>query len=232
MSKTNTKAATMNNKNQRQFNEQMACNSFAWFANDILKRRGKPKIKGTDFYFLITPDNKEVIKKLVRYFCGQPGELDLDKGVMLQGPCGTGKTELMKCLQLWVDNTPRRFRIADCRDIQKEAIKNGFEALVKYTKNSYNFKNNAHHRDNGSITYCFDDFGAENISKFYGNEVNVMLELIQDRYREFEDTGMKTHGTTNLRDGDLIEEKYDKRVRDRLRQMFNFVELGGKTFRI
>lgn len=214
----------MTPKKAHQFNSKEACNSFAAFLVAMLKAEKKPT-------FTFTPENKTVIKKLVHYFCGQEDcGLDLLKGIFLRGPVGTGKSAIMRAFALWL-STPNRFRIVECRDIQKQALKDGFDSLLKYSVHSYNFKNGFYHRENGGIVYCFDDLGAEKLTKYYGNEINVMAEVLQDRYREFDITRLKTHITSNLKDGDLIEEMYTLRIRDRLREMLNFVDMPGPSFR-
>lgn len=181
--------------------------------------------------FIITPQNEIVIKQLVKYFCNIPQDkVDLTKGIFLRGPYGTGKTLIMTAFSNWPLNK-RKFRLKKCRDIQKDAANEGFEALIKYTKKSYNFKNQTHAKENGPIDYCFDDLGAEKVTKFYGTEINVMEELILDRYDEFLETKMITHATSNIKDGDLIEKYYSGRSRDRMREMFNFVDLLGKSHR-
>lgn len=220
------------NKNTIQFNEEQELQKFVAFGTETLKKQKQL----TDAQaleeppFLITQYNSEPLKNMIKYFAGQPGKLLLNKGVMLMGPTGTGKTQIMRLFSLWLVNKPARFRMVNCRDVQREAVKNGFEALYKYSKHSYNY-NSGYHRDNGPVVYCFDDFGAENASKYYGVEINVMEELIQDRYNEMEETGMITHATTNIKDAQIFEDKYGPRVRDRLRQMFNLVEINGPSFR-
>lgn len=180
--------------------------------------------------FKVTIHNKGVIRNLVYYFSNQEGEYKLNKGLCLRGPFGTGKTTLMRAFASWQPNK-RPFRMVNTRDIQKDCAIQGFEALFKYSKHSYNYKHGVYARENGPITYNFDDWGAEKVTKFYGTEINVMEELLQDRYNEFTETGMLTHLTTNLKDGNLIEQMYGGRVRDRLREMFNFVDLLGETHR-
>lgn len=184
---------------------------------------GEPK-------FTLTKHNKEVIKILVYYFCNvEHPSINLRKGIYFRGPVGTGKTTLMRAFSTWCPYSI--FRMANCRYIQKQAVKNGFDALNKYSEQSYFFKHGNYHHSNGYIIYCFDDFGAENISKFYGNEINVMEELMQDRYDQFKLSGMKTHVTSNLKDGNLMEELYGPRVRDRIREMFNFIDIDEPTHR-
>lgn len=205
------------------FNEQIACFTYVKHLNNILQKEGKPD-------FTLTKDNRLVIKKLVYYFCRQPyADINLKKGICLQGPVGTGKSTIMRAFSIW--SPLSFFRMANCRDIQKEVASKGFPAITKYTAHSYNFKNGFYRPENGAIIYCFDDFGAEEKSKFYGTEINVMAELFEDRYQHFDINGMLTHMTTNIRDGAIYERDYNIRVRDRSRQMFNFIELGGPSFR-
>lgn len=70
--------------------------------------------------------------------------------------------------------------------------------------------------------YCFDDLGAEQSLKYYGNECNVMGEILLSRYEYFVSHDMTTHITTNLSASE-IEELYGNRVRSRMREMFNLI---------
>lgn len=80
-------------------------------------------------------------------------------------------------------------------------------------------------------TWCFDDFGLEAVSvKNYGNEANILEEIMLDRYDLALSVGMKTYITTNL-DVAMIEQNYGTRVRDRFRETMNVIKLTGETLR-
>ena len=77
-------------------------------------------------------------------------------------------------------------------------------------------------------TYCFDDLGTENNLKYFGNECNVMAEILLSRYDLFVSRQMLTHLTTNLNSSE-IENIYGTRVRSKLREMFNLVSFSEKA---
>ena len=77
---------------------------------------------------------------------------------------------------------------------------------------------------------AFDELGSETVpTGRYGNFENVMQYIFQsrydNRYHQF------THATTNFTI-DQIQDVYGERIYDRFKEMFNFVALRGKTFRI
>lgn len=202
------------------------CNAFVEFVNTTNKFSATP--------YVIRQENEGVIKKLVLYFMAHPeSKLDPKKGIYLYGPVGTGKTTLIRLLGAWLNKSGKHsFSFISCRDIQQEFAQGGYKELLKYTKKSYRMKNNFRLPENGAIVYCFDDFGSEGASMFYGNKVNVMEEVLQDRYREYEDFGMITHMTSNLKPNTtLMSERYTYRVSDRINGMFNLLELQGGSFR-
>ena len=105
------------------------------------------------------------------------------------------------------------FQIWSC-EVSFEFAKNGFEALQVYTQ-----KTPTQHRLAG---YCFDDLGAEKQIKHFGNDCNVMAEILMSRYEQFIENNTVTHITTNLSASEL-ENYYGNRVRSRLRNMFNLI---------
>jgi len=69
---------------------------------------------------------------------------------------------------------------------------------------------------------CFDDLGTESNLKYFGNECNVMAEILLSRYDLFISHSLLTHLTTNL-SATEIEKMYGNRLRSRLRAMFNLL---------
>ena len=180
-----------------------------------LERKGKQKF-GDGFSF--QPNDILLVKSLAAYFlqddvlCRQ-NEIDLDKGILLSGPIGCGKTSLMQLMQL-IPNQQKKFRFKSCRQISFEFIEDGYQVIHKYTRGDI-YKTNTY-------AYCFDDLGTESNIKYYGNECNVMAEILLSRYDLHTSQGLLTHVTTNLSTIE-IEEIYGNRLRSRLRQMVNLI---------
>lgn len=95
--------------------------------------------------------------------------------------------------------------------------------IQKYSSQSFKFRTEKEPK-----IYCFDDLGVENNLKFYGNECNVMAEILLSRYDLFISHGMLTHITTNLNSSE-IEDLYGNRVRSRLRSMFNLISFSEQS---
>lgn len=139
--------------------------------------------------------------------------IDLSKGILLSGPIGCGKTTLFRLMQ----NFPSKrkgFDITSTRQIVSEFMQSGYEVLEKYSRGNFS------HDIRTPKTYCFDDLGTETTSKFFGNDCNVMAEILLTRYDLFKEKGIITHITTNL-SATEIEFQYGNRLRSRMREMFN-----------
>ena len=176
--------------------------------------------KGIELYgnhFKILESDYPIIYKLIAYFlkdevtCYQYN-IDLNKGILLSGPVGSGKTTLMNLMKT-LTATEHKFYIKPCRDISFEFIQDGYEIIQKYSKGKL-------YPDPKTI--CFDDLGTEKNLKYYGNECNVMAELILSRYDLFISKKIYTHITTNLSASER-ETAYGNRVRSRLRSMVNLI---------
>ena len=175
--------------------------------------------------FRIWPDDHDIILRLLAWFLNdQPyadkHNISLRKGILLSGPVGCGKTSLMHLFRL-MHKPQDQFIVKPCRDVSFEFIRDGYAVINRYANASYD-------RNNRPKTYCFDDLGTENALKFYGNECNVMAEILQSRYDLFINNHMLTHITTNL-NSDEIEALYGTRVRSRLREMFNLITFPPAT---
>jgi len=177
--------------------------------------------KGIEIYgnhFKILETDHQIIYKLIAYFlrdeptCFQYS-LDLNKGILLSGPVGCGKTSLMNLMK-YLTPTEYKFFIKPCRDISFEFIQEGYEVIHKYSKGKL--------YQSDPKTICFDDLGTENNLKYFGNECNVMAEILLSRYDIYISKHIQTHITTNLSASE-IETQYGNRVRSRMRAMFNLI---------
>lgn len=174
--------------------------------------------------FTIRKADHDLIYYLLVYFLSDAPEaerlgIDLSKGIFLSGPIGCGKTSIMTLMRT-VPRPERSFRIRSTRDVSFEFVQDGYEVIHRYSKLSY--------AEYGPRIYCFDDLGAEQALKLYGNECNVMAEIILSRYDYFKSQGMLTHITSNLKATE-IETMYGPRVRSRMREMFNIVAYGQQA---
>lgn len=177
--------------------------------------------KGVELYgkkFKILETDHEIIYKLIAYFlkdeqaCYQ-FNIDLEKGILLTGPIGCGKTSLMNLMK-YLTVTEHKFFVKPSRDISFEFIQDGYQIIHKYSKGKL--------YQSEPRTYCFDDLGTENNLKYFGNECNVMAEILLSRYDLFISKKLQTHITTNL-SATEIETHYGNRVRSRLREMVNLI---------
>lgn len=187
----------------------------------IMERKGK-ELFGE--HFRIHQEDHELIANLLAYILKDEEStnkkgISLKKGVLLSGPVGCGKTTLMTLLRLFQPGD-NRYIMKSCRDVSFEFIQEGYSVILKYSKQAFN-------QDKPKM-YCFDDLGTENNLKYYGNECNVMSEILSSRYELFVSRQMITHITTNLNSSE-IESIYGKRVRSRMREMFNLVNFDREA---
>lgn len=176
-------------------------------------------------HFNVRKEDRPVLFRLLSYFLkdeavsAQLG-INLNKGILLSGPIGVGKTSIISLMRLF-EPAKERFIMRSCRDVSFEFIKEGYDTIHKYSRHS--FQPNTH----DPKTYCFDDLGTENAIKYYGNECNVMAEVLLSRYDLFVNRQLITHLTTNLSASE-IEEVYGNRVRSRMREMFNLISFDAE----
>ncbi|WP_276499374.1 ATPase [Pontibacter litorisediminis] len=184
-----------------------------------LERQGK-RLYGE--HFRIYEEDYALLNRLLAYFSGdqitaEAQGLSLRKGILLTGPVGCGKTCLMTLLRLLL-LPAERYRVVPCRQVSFAFQRDGFDVIGRYSNGG----------GGKPLVYCFDDLGAEQVQRHYGNTCQVMGEVLLSRYDLFISSGLKTHMTTNLTSTE-IEQVYGLRVRSRMREMFNLVSFAGQA---
>ncbi len=176
--------------------------------------------------YIIREDQKKMLNSLFRWcIMDYTGELDPERGLLLWGDIGVGKSTLLQIVRLFcnrirpmVNGQRYSFRITNVIDIcarfSDESRDGGYNGIQTYIS---------------SARQAFDELGSETTpTGRWGNFENVMQYILQKRY-DMRDANF-THATTNLSMAQLSE-LYSPRIYDRCKEMFNFVEIKGNTFR-
>jgi DNA replication protein DnaC len=148
-----------------------------------------------------------------------------DKGLLIVGTFGNGKTATMRVFE-------RIFRNIKNRTFKGYTAN---EVVGMFEKcNDENLKKDFDRKMNLGSRY-FDDLKTERIASNYG-KVNIFKDILETRYNN----NLKTYITCNYKEGfegnvevalEEFGEKYGGRVYDRLFEMFNIIEFKGKSFR-
>ncbi len=161
--------------------------------------------------FRIYNEDREILFKLCNYFIKDKVNckklnIDTNKGILLTGPVGCGKTSLMKLMQYIVPHH-KQYKVIPTRNITFAFNHTGYKTIEHFGNQKF---------------YCFDDLGVEPTGRYFGKDCNVIGEILLSRYDLFLEHKLKTHATSNLNAQEL-EERYGNRVRSRMRQLFNLV---------
>jgi|SRR5690554_1265626 len=169
--------------------------------------------------FILDENNEPAIKELYYYITNNSSFLgDLNKGIMLQGKYGCGKTILLETYSLLHNHIVRSFCLNQpllmfikSVELQEQIIKQSSSVFARRP-------------------LIIDEFGRESKTvQDYGNVSRPISELLSLR----SDVGVVTHGTTNFTLATLSsDEFYGGMIGDRLKVMFNFITLNGESRRV
>lgn len=187
---------------------------------------------------LLDSSNTHVFKMLCHYFSEEKSEFEgialspqnqnpsIDKGILLLGNPGVGKTFLMK---LFSKNTRQVFHVYNAQHMANMYEHEGEISMQQFESKIKNPVNDANSFFQPYAGHCFDDLGTEDIKTHFGNKKNVIGDLIESRYAKGE-TGVFLHASTNLT-AEQLKEYYGPRVTSRMREIFNLIVLPGNDRR-
>ncbi len=167
-----------------------------------------------DKKLILHEDNTNLIKAICFFFSNDERfetELgfDLKKGLLIRGVSGLGKTFLFKCVQ---ENDIKPIEILSMLDITDEVQREG-EYQVQSNKVLY-----------------LDDVGTEEpMVNHYGTKITWFKNFIELYYLKNKPFNRLIISTNN--NFQEIENKYGFRVRSRIKDMFNIIDVQGKDMR-
>ena len=162
--------------------------------------------------FVIDNENKEIINQLYFYITGnQNFKGNLNKGILLVGNIGVGKTLLMRAFMKFVSK------------LLKSQV---YQLHSKKVNSIINADGEIQHKYIKSPLFI-DDIGKESVEvKKYGTVTTPIIDLISSRY----DANSDTFATSNYSKEDF-NNFYGITITDRIMEMFNILRLDGKDSR-
>lgn len=132
------------------------------------------------------------------------------KGLLIRGISGLGKTHLFNCIK---ENPIKPFKIISMIEITEAIMSDGEFQLDLFSPAIY-----------------LDDVGTEEPNvKYYGTTISFFKNFIEKFYLRSNEYNKLIISTNNS--FDQIESKYGFRVRSRLKEMFNVINITGKDLR-
>jgi len=185
--------------------------------------------------FQVTNENKQLLNDLYAYCNAENGKYNPTKGIWLWGSIGTGKSTLLKIIEKYdsflhpLELTHDSVRNHWHRNSGGFVISNSTKIAMDFSDRGICILEYLTYNNGKPLTIGFDEVGREPIPvRNFGTELNIMQYIIQARYELLSEC--KTHVTTNL-SLEGIHKLYDYYVADRVKEMFNVIELKGKSFR-
>lgn len=187
----------------------------------------KPFIETTDslnklktLFYYFTKDDRFYSLDIINKELSEPS---FEKGLLIIGGYGTGKSSMIKAIHLALRECRYYFCFKDTQELTLE-----YECTP--TEGKASFFDSLKRGE-----WVFDDLLNESQANNYG-KVDLLKVILENRYNHKK----KTHITCNynpehpgnLDKGlDQFSEKYGGRVYDRLFEMFNIIEFKGKSMR-
>lgn len=178
-------------------------NLMAWTSENVYRKK-----------LILHDDNTPLIRAICFFFSRDERfetelKFDLNKGLLIRGVSGLGKTHLVRCIE---KNEVYPIEIISMIDITENVKEEGSYEL-QYQHTLY-----------------LDDVGTEEATvNHYGTKINWFKNFIEMYYLKNRPFARLVISTNNS--FDEIENKYGFRVRSRVKDMFNIIDVQGKDMR-
>lgn len=190
---------------QKKCNAKYIFNIMAWTSQNVYGKK-----------LIVNDSNKHLIKTMCYFLSNDErfiSELgyDFNKGLLIRGITGLGKTFIAKCVQ---DNEINPILILSVIEITEEIKQDGF----------YNI-------DLGKRKIIYlDDVGTEEPTvNHYGTKITFFKSFIENIYLRNSSFNKLMFSTND--NMEELKEKYGYRVRSRIDEMFNVVTIKGEDMR-
>lgn len=177
--------------------------------------------------FVVDKDNEKQVLALAYYFTGNPRfeeeqnkthemmmDYKLNKGLLLLGDYGCGKSSLLHCFCEVLKTVRQGFLRYSFLDIDDLFVVNGYSCFNEHRK---------------PYAKYYDDFGQESLQAGnYGNKESVAVKIAEFRYRLFVESGVKTHYSTNM-NGESFKTRYTDFIYSRIKESCNIINFATGT---
>lgn len=185
-------------------------------------------LKEVEPRFVVDDNNKNLLSALYGYVWGSNQMLDSSKGLLLWGPIGVGKSVLLKGLQRYYGTINRYcfgsnskyagFRMVSAAEIALLYAEKGMSGIAQFTDREC------------MCNLAIDELGREPMdAKHFGTGINVIQTILQLRYEVRNE--FFTLATTNLDPNLDFVGRYGDYIADRVKEMFNVIEIKGTSRR-
>lgn len=181
--------------------------------------------------FEIDEDNHQILEFLFAYFSNSESlekkyNGRMNKGILLFGKIGVGKSFVFEILHM----LHQKYNYAGFA-VKNVSTLSLMDETIRYLSNPALAQNDKTlYQKYSKSTIHFEDLGKERKINHFGNSIEIMDEYLLLRYNEFRRSGLRTYITTNLSLKE-IEKRYSPQLYDRFFQMFNILEMPGKSRR-
>jgi len=179
--------------------------------------------------YVIDENNENIIHQLGLWALRSP-EFEtqgryLSKGILLIGNVGSGKTELMRMLRMYLAylKSPYAYKMQVVWKFAELFSERGYACFQNQTEGDMYY-------DELCLTDERAGIPVKEYASYYGTKILIGTELVMSRYNLFKQTAYQSHFTTN-ETPEALQRIYGERVYSRLTEMCNFFTMINRDRR-